>query len=367
MKSASNRMLRRVIFFLIVVVILVALGVFAAAKIKGLRQSGLSLYALPADPGRIYEAQEGLMTIQNGMLVRMDAQAKPLFSAELEDNSAKACGNAELTAIYHGPTVRIYDNNGTLLVQHTLESDILDMVMGTESYAIVFQQDGQRRVSVFRMDTTPLDENILFPYQSVLDLGLFDADKQLWTLSLDVHATQPVSMIKTRNIGLTTTASLSVDGEIVYCAKPYRNGFVTVGTQSLKMWDSKGSETLSQMIYGWILQDIEEDSQGRMQCIFCPADPEESGVKTMLWYIRLEADGTTTQYRYSLPTDTLAACLTSKGIAAVTPTQIISMPCQGGRMDAQDLSLTVSSAQVLEYSHGVILREGDQEYLLKLD
>ncbi len=367
MSHRASRILRRTVFFLIVGLLLCGAGVFAAVKLKDLRQSGLSLYALPADPGRVYEAKDGLMTIQNGMLVRLNAQAEPLFSAELEDGSAKACGNAELTAVYHGPTLRIYDNNGTLLVQHTHETEILDMVMGDESYAVLFQQDGQKRVSVYRTDTTPLDENILFPYQSVLDLDLFDGDRQLWTLSLDVHSTQPVSMIKTRNVGLTTTASLSVDGEIVYGTAPYKGGFVTVGTQTMKVWDSKGTENFSQMIYGWILQDMEEDSKGRMQCIFCPADPEGSGVKTMLWYIRLEADGTTTQYRYSLPADTLAVCLTDRDIAAVTTSQLVRMPCQGGRTDSLDLSVQVSSVQVLENSHGLILRSGDQEYLLKLD
>ena len=140
MNRTASRLLRRTIFFLIVGLILCGLGIFAAMKLKDLRQSGLSLYALPADPGRVYEAKDGLMTIQNGMLIRLNGQAEPLFSAELEDRNAKACGNAELTVIYNGPTLRIYDDKGTLLVQHTLEADILDMVMGNESYAVVFQQ-----------------------------------------------------------------------------------------------------------------------------------------------------------------------------------------------------------------------------------
>jgi len=377
MKYRTKKLLRRVIFLTVMLALVVTAIFFTVRHFVNKANAAASLYALPADAGQVYEMKSGYAAIQGNVLTRMDANVKVMFSTELKDKGGlamfpegtqvKVCGTKSQTAVYGGNTLYIYDSAGTLLVQHTLEAEILSMILGDEAYAVVVLQDGQRKVSVYRTDTTPMDENILFPYQSVLDVGMFDNDRQLWTLSLDVHATQPVSMVKTRNIGLTTTASLSVDGETVYHVEPYANGFVTVGTQTLRLWDSKGSEVTTLMVYGWVLQDMETDSRGRLQFLFCPADPDGSGVRSMLWYLRLEEDGTTTQYRYSLPADTMGCCFTEKDIAAVTPMQICRIPYQGGSHTTRDLPVAVEDFRIMEYQHSLIILSGGKEYLVHLD
>jgi len=367
MKYQTKRRIRKSLFIGILGLLFCAAAVFVSIRLFTTARRQVQLARLPADAGEVYRAGEDIVTIEGNILTRISSNGDPQFSAELPSEAMKVVGSDIMTAVYKDTLLMLYDKDGNILVQHTLPTPILQVSVGDTYYAVVIQGDSQRMVSVYRTDTTAVDENILFPYQQVLDIGLFGKDDaQLWTLSLDVHSTLPISMLKTRNPGLTTTGSISINGEIVYRVETLASGFLTVGTQYVRLWDTKGNETFSQLVYGWVLQDVQMDSRGRLQFLFCPADADGTGLHSSAWYLRLEEDGTTTQYRYSLPTDCLACVFAKKDVAALTSENLYHIPYQGGKASQTSLPVVISSVTEMITGKALVVEGDGEEYLLVL-
>ena len=370
MRYQTKRKVRRVVLIAVLAAIVLGLGGwliyhFSTPEVP-LEERVMTLTADSAQ--RVTALDDGLLLSSGLTLSRIDLAGKLLWAAEMPAADMNITGNGELVALWNETTALLLsDETGMSLLRQESEAPIQGLTCGKEHYAITTQEDRQRRGRVYKLDGTQIDD-LLFPYQDVLGVGFYsDNLSQLWTLSLDSHATLPITHLKTYQPGKSTTGNITVNGEILYLAQPKDKSFMTVGTRNIQFFSATGERQFEKSIYGWYLQDLQVDSQGRAQFLLCPAGAEE-GVSTLsaLWYIRAEADGSTTETRISLPAGCIRAVLTQNGIAAFSAEGVHTMDSSGGNYAFHKLPHAVSAVTGLVPGQAAVVQSPDGVFLVPL-
>lgn len=368
MRYQTKRKVRRIALIATLIAVVVGIAcwliyTFSTPEVP-LEDKVMTLTADSAE--RVTALTDGLLLSSGLTLSRIDLSGKLLWTAEMPVADMHITGNGALVALWNENTALLLDDKtGLSLLKQDSEVPIENLVCGKDSYAITTQEDNQRRVQVYKMDGTRVDD-LLFPYQDVLGVSFYGEKwSQLWTLSLDSHATLPITHLKTYIPGKSTTGNITVNGEILYAAQPKDKDFITVGTRNIQFYSATGERQFEKSIYGWYLQDMQVDSQGRAQFLLSPANTEDTSTTlSALWYIRAEADGSTTEYRISLPAGCMRAALTDGGIVAFSTEGLHTMNASGDGYVFHKLPHAISSVGGIVPGQAAVIQSPDGTFLV---
>ena len=327
--------------------------------------SGAVLLPGSDNDGAVFPWADGVLCVDKRQLICTNTKGESLWHTELPEENMKAARQGDLTAAWGGTVVVIIDAQGQVVRTQTTTGDVVTVAPGKTQYAVVTREENQHRMRLYTVkDGTQVDEE-LFPYQSVIGVGFYGTDLiRLWTLSIDSHGTTPVTRLMTYYPGKTTTGEQTMNDEVGYLALLEDKATYLVGTHTLTTWQQPGGKKESKLIYGWNLQDMLEEPNGRVSFLFAPSGGEDAADQiSMLWYINSAGD----EYRIPLPAGCIRAMLKANNrLCVVTRNGVYSMNLNGSGSRFYPVSFTVESIPAVVPGKALVAQGQHRNYLIPM-
>ncbi len=343
-----------------------ALGIYGLVSLlSGTPDYAKAALSLPGSDPSVFPYADGVLSINERQLVCCDLKGKSLWTAALPTDGMKATRLGNLTAVWGENIVEILDEKGISIIVQNTEGTVLTVALGQTQYAVVVSEDGQSRMRLYNLSSKdPIDE-VFFPDERVLGVGFYgDKLAQLWALFIDSHGTTPVTKLNTYFPGRSSTGSVVLGEEVGYWATLYNKTIYLLGTQTLSTWDHAGGRKSSKLVYGWYLQDMLVESNGRVTFLLAPSGGgEEQPQISALWSI--SSDGA--EYKIPLPAGCIRAMLQEdRSLAVATHNGVYDLAADGSSSRFYPVSFTIDEVSAVVPGRAFVARTKHGSYLLPM-
>ncbi len=227
---------------------------------KQMIELDVSVYA------KVYPYDNGLVVVDQKELIWFDKNGKEDGRVELPRYDMQAYRAGDVTVVWDAESAQVYNEEGVLILEKLMQvmspdGEILFGRTGEDYFVLSTIEEGQYKARVFDYEAKDVDE-MLFPYQSMMDLGFFgDTGKQLWVLLLDSHGTIPITKVRTDHPGKSMTGSITILNQVCYEIVPLRDVVYIIGTHHIQSYSYTSVKQTEQLVYGWTMQDYVVDGQ----------------------------------------------------------------------------------------------------------
>ncbi|MBR4235415.1 MAG: hypothetical protein IKR85_05050 [Clostridia bacterium] len=257
---------------LLLAVIITALAFLAALIAENARDIPLDS-AVRVNVGMIRDVQvqgDRIYCLENGGTLRcIDESGKFVWNVSVDPNAGFRVSNRGL-AVWSGSRLSIFDRNtGVVIGSYSAQGEILSAIVGDVYAAAVLGPEHESNVVLTDRYGSVIDTLTEFKGVTVLDCGFFEGRELFWIMTLDATGSLPTCRIKTYKPGKKETGSI-IDMEQVLYSVMFRSSFIcAVGTDYLREYDYTGAEKSSQMVTGFYLTALDQNSEDPLM-LFVP-------------------------------------------------------------------------------------------------
>lgn len=240
----------------------------------------------------IVPTPNGLIVVDGTVLTRKDASFKDLWSIDLPEADSHAAASESLTAVWSSQRVIVFNSAGTLLQHMSPPGRVETMACGSDSFAMLCEEDGQRNIYIYKAVSGNLTQKIQFPDQTVNAIGFFGENSTyLWAAVTDVFYNQVTSHLKVFQPGQSLLVTITVSNDVITACYAGTNTLYLVGTDNIYLYDLAGNLIQQTGVYGWELLDG-ACSGSALELVLAPAGlTGESAPLGRLRYVKM--DGST--------------------------------------------------------------------------
>lgn len=327
---------------------------------KDLIELDVSIYS------RIYPYDEGLMVIDQRELISLDLKGDELFRVELPEFDMQAYRNGNVTVVWTSKIAQIYNRKGQMVLEKPMQSDVVEILFGRtgKSYFVLATiEEGQYKARIFDYEAKYVDD-MLFPSQSMLDLGFFgDSGDQLWALLLDSHGTIPITKIRTDHPGKSMTGAITILNQVCYEIVPREDIVYIVGTHHIESYSYTSIQQSEQLIFGWTMQDYSVIEDEVSFLMGTSQSSEYQSPISALWYIGSDND----QFRLSMPTGIMSAALSHDYIYAISKEGIYVYQIGKTSKSFEKISFEIKEVSALVEGKAIIIKSEEHFYMLPME
>ena len=347
-------------------VALVSLAIFGIVKLfSGTPDYAKTAILLPGNNPSVFPFKDGVLCIDGRQLVCSGLKGQTLYTANLPADGMKACRQGSLTAVWGGKVVEIIDEYGASIKLLPTAGDVVTVALGMTQFAVVTTEEGQPRMRLYNLTKNEPFDEVFFTDERVIGVGFYgDKLSQLWTLFIDSHGTQPVTKLYTYYPGRSSTGSIEINDEVCYLASLSDKSIYTLGTHSLTVWDQAGDKKSSKMVFGWNLQDMLVEDNGRVTFLLSPSGGSEDQQQiSALWYIC--SDGS--EYKLPLPAGCIKAMIKdNQRLVVISHNGVYSMAADGANSRFYPVGFTIDSVADVVPGKAFVAQSKHRSYLLPM-
>ena len=327
---------------------------------KDLVELNVSIYA------NVFPYDEGVVVVDQRELISFDLKGREEFRVDLSEFDMQAYRNGNVTVVWDDNTAQIYNEEGVLILAKEIENDDVEILFGrtgTNYFALATIEEGQYRARIYDYEANDIT-NMLFSYQSMLDLGFFgDSGDQLWALLLDSHGTIPITKVRTDHPGKSMTGSITVLNQVCYGIMPLDNIVYVVGSKHIESYTYTGVEQSEVLVYGWTMQDYLVEGNKVSFLMGTNQSDEYQSPVSALWYIGADDS----QFRLSLPTGIIKAYMSENDVYAFTSQGIYVYEIGKSDKNFQKFSFEIVDIPAVVSGKAIIIQSEENFYILPME
>lgn len=308
-RRESRHTARTLIILMAAVAVAIGLIVLALSRAGGRE---MSIRQLPC-----YASQtpvpfgDRVLCYEGGMLTCVDTSGNVSWRFPLGDGASIDAGDGVIVA-WSGTQVYIIGQDGIATYNESMDGIVQFARAGSQYIAfLVGENTNSTLVVKNRQGVTVSTESNDFKSLIVLDVGFFEnRDQYMWTLSLDAYGVVADTILNVYNVGNSLVADVSLGDSLTYAVAFGGTRLYTIGTEQVRVFDFRGTETESAAVlsYGWQLIARDASGPDTPSLLFAPTS--QAGATASLLDLRL-VKGTSDQ-RITLP-DACSGALTHRG------------------------------------------------------
>ncbi len=327
---------------------------------KDLIKLDVSAYA------RVYPFDEGIMAIDQKELICFDLNGKEQFRVDLPEFDMDAYRNGNVTVVWDSDNAIIYNKDGLQILGKEVQgagSRILFGRTGEDYFALATIEEGQYRARIYDYEANDID-NMLFPSQSMLDLGFFgDSGNQLWALLLDSHGTIPITKVRTDHPGKSMTGSITILNQVCYDIMPLDNIVYVVGSHHIESYTYTSVQQSEILVYGWTMQDYLENGNEVSFLMGTNQKDEYKSPVSALWYVGSDDK----EFRLSMPTGIMKAAMSDRYIYAFSSQGIYVYEIGRTNKNFEKMSFEIVDIPAVINGKAIVIQSPENFYLLPME
>ncbi len=288
-RNNSNGLLLAILLVLLVGVI--ALVYFLFFRPIPFPQDGIT-FTTQEEDAAIFSTPNGLIVVDGTVLTRKSDAFEDIWSIALPETGSRAAASESLTAVWSDQRVIVFNSAGTLLQHMSPPGRVEAMACGSDSFALLCEENGQRDIYIYKAVSGSLIQKIQFPDQAVNAMRFFGENSSyLWAAVTDVFYNQVTSHLKVFHPGQSLLVTITVSNDVITDCYAGINTVYLLGTDNLYLYDLAGNLIQKTGVYGWERLDG-ACNEGVLELVMAPAGlSAEKAPLGKLRYLRM--DGTT--------------------------------------------------------------------------
>ena len=185
----------------------------------------------------------------------------------------------------------------------------------------------------------------------------------LWVLTLDTSAQTPITRVSVYRNGNAISGLITTDTQLIRGALFTKDRVYLLGSTSVLCYDYKGSLLSSQLIYGWNIEDAQNQEIGEPLLALTPDRAHDTAFFT--YPAARLVQYRNTELLLSLPPNCLKLILKDKAVYCFSTDTVYAYGLDGSEKGQYPLGITLDQVSPLFAKH-VLAFSADACYLLPL-
>lgn len=367
MRYTTRKKITKYLLWISLAAIIIFANIWLFFIVQPVTRLEKDLIKLDVSPyARVYPHDDGLMVVDQTELVSFGLNGREDFRVELPEFDMQAYRNGNVTVVWDNDTAIIYNELGQKILERILQGTgnrILFGRTGKSYFALATIEEGQYRARIYDYESNEVD-TMLFPYQSMLDLGFFgDSGDQLWELLLDSHGTIPITKVRTDHPGKSMTGSITILNQVSYSIMPLDNLVYVVGSHHIESYTYTSVEQSQILVYGWTMQDYIAKENSVSFLMGTNQNDEYESPVSALWYIG--DDGK--EFRLSMPTGIMKAAISDNYIYAFSDKGIYVYEIGKTNRNFEKMSFEIIDVPAVVEGKAIVIQSEEAFYLLPME
>lgn len=257
--------------------------------------------------------------------------------------------------VYSGRNLLFLDEKGVSNYSGLMDGDIESLRMGQARCAV--QINGAKNILVLDKNGAMVD-TIDLGEKQLLDYGFYSANDLLWVLTLDTSSLAFVSNLDIYQAGKEQVNGYTTESQVYYKPLFYKDYAYVLGTKAIDVMAPSQKDNASISVYGWQYMDAFGGSDA-MNILLAQNVQGENPSTVRVVRGQAAED-------LHLPQGTISASAGEKGIYAVTPQALYTIPYAAGKMESYAFRYTVDNVLCCVQGKYMVVSSGQAVYLVQL-
>lgn len=296
--------------------------------------------------------------IKNGELHGINKKAKDVFSVSQLSHGNKVAAGEQYVATFDDSGYQLFDMKGKEKSKKEGNVQLVDLRLsdshvaiqikeGDKSYIYIYDADGKEK------NKTEIDASRL------MDFGVVDAQTSLWTLSVSLKSTQPVSQYTSYNFTKNSVTSvINITDQLAEKILLSGSYAYVIGTNNIVSYTQTGKKEDSYLVYGWRLADY-KFSANKPAYVLVPRNDGEAKIKNM----RIRHSDNS-EYTFTLQDECFDAMISGEKIFSFGNDAVFVNDLKGNALGKDSLPFAFRSIHPVMNNTCIIADDGNQFSLI---